>query len=446
MPGTPLDEEFYPTPLISGPRGILGYWRVGALAVFFIAAAVAVSVFGDRIPSDYVMVFLGLLAVVGVFCLFAIAAGLLRLGSDEAGQSLPKAVVDSLPYGAVVADRDGRISYANAQYGQFPGAVNNGVPVGVPRLFAGQAEVSEAVYRLSRAARDGRTASEDLRLLGGLGGHAGDAGRPVWYRVSVRPLPSVEGVRKPLVAWSVEEITRDRERQENAFLELQRAIDYLDHAPAGFFSADAQGRVQYLNSTLADWLGQDLASFQSGALKVADFVRGDGASLLMGGRSDGEIRTEIIDIDLVRRNGTTLPVRLLHRAARLADGELGETRTLVLDRSRAASGTEEELRAAEIRFSRFFNDTPFAIATLDSEGRIIRTNAPFSRIFGWSAGEKSLEMHPLTELVAEGSREAFEGAVAAAVANRSEIEPVDAPLAGKPDRAVRLYVSSSEVS
>ncbi len=72
-----------------------------------------------------------------------------------------------------------------------------------------------------------------------------------------------------------------------------------------------------------------------------------GASLLMGGRSDGEIRTEIIDIDLVRRNGTTLPVRLLHRAARLADGELGETRTLVLDRSRTASGAEEELRAAE---------------------------------------------------------------------------------------------------
>jgi two-component system cell cycle sensor histidine kinase/response regulator CckA len=64
------------------------------------------------------------------------------------------------------------------------------------------------------------------------------------------------------VLWTVEDITRDRERQDNAFLELQRAIDYLDHAPAGFFSADAQGRVQYLNSTLADWLGYDLAEFE----------------------------------------------------------------------------------------------------------------------------------------------------------------------------------------
>jgi len=447
MPGKPRDEDVYPTPLTSGARAPGGYWRVGVLAIFFILAAIVVSVFGDRIPSDYVMVFLGLLAVVGVFCLFALAAGLIRMAPGDDARTLPKAVVDSLPYGAVVADREGRIAYANAQYGQFPGALSNGVPVGVPRLFAGLPEVGEAIYRLSRAARDGRSASEDMRLIGGLSSTASaEPPHPVWYRVGVRALPQIEGVGRPMVLWSVEEITRDRERQENAFLELQRAIDYLDHAPAGFFSADAQGRVQYLNSTLADWLGHDLASFQSGAIRVADFVRGDGASLLMGGRSDGEIRTEIIDIDLVRRNGTTLPVRLLHRAARLADGELGETRTLVLDRSRGATGTEEELRAAEVRFSRFFNDTPFAIATLDSAGRIVRTNAPFSRIFGWSAGEKSVELYPMAELIAESSREAFASAIAAAAGNRSEIEPVDAALAGQGDRAVRLYVSGSEES
>ena len=447
MPGTPLEDDAYPTPLRSRSRNAMGLWRVGALAVFFIAAAAAVSVFGDRIPGDYVMVFLGLLAVVGVFCLFALAAGLFRLAPSDDARTLHKAVVDSLPYGAVVTDREGKIVYVNAQYGQFPGALSGGLPVGVPRLFASQPEVGEAIYRLSRAARDGRTAGEDMRLIGGLaGGHGETVNHPVWYRVGVRPLPEVDGSGKALVLWSVEEITRDREGQENAFLELQRAIDYLDHAPAGFFSADAEGRVQYLNSTLADWLGHDLASFQSGNIKVADFVRGDGASLLMRGRGDGEIRTEVIDIDLVRRNGTTLPVRLLHRAARLADGELGETRTLVLDRSRGATGTEEELRAAEVRFSRFFNDTPFAIATLDSKGRIVRTNAPFSRIFGWMGGQKSLEMQPLADLLSEANRPAFAAAIIAAGSNRSEIEPVDAFVSAKGDRAVRLYLSSSEES
>ena len=445
MSSMPAEEDNYPSPLVSRPRSISGLWRVIALAVAFVIVAVAISTLGEYIPPDAILIFVGLLAVVGVFCLFALTAGILRFassGGDEV-RTVSRAVVDSLPFGAVVSDREGKITYVNAQYGELAGGMTDGVPVGVPRLFAGQPEASEAVYRLSRAARDGRPATEDIRLIGGLGGGLGGSSKPVWYRVAVRALPEVDGADKPLVLWSVEDITRDRERQDNAFLELQRAIDYLDHAPAGFFSADPQGRVQYLNSTLADWLGYDLAEFEAGTVKLADIVRGDGASLLMRGRADGEIRTEIIDIDLVKHNGTSIPVRLLHRAARLADGELGETRTLVLDRRGGVQG-EEALRASEVRFSRFFNDTPFAIATLDGDGRIVRTNAPFSRIFGWSGNEKPLDRVSMSELLSDSSRARFAEAVAAATANKSEIEPVDAQLSREGDHAVRLYFSVSE--
>jgi len=445
MAATPLNEDNYPDPLVSSAQNSSGVWRVVLLGVLLVAVAVVFSFFGDSIPPDFIMTFVGLLAVVGVFCLFGLAAGLFRLGGGEEKRTLSRTVVDSLPYGAVIADRDGKISYVNAHYGTFAGGVSNGVPVGVPRLFAGESEASEAIYRLSRAAKDGRSAVEDIRLVGGLGGSADEAARAFWYRVAVRPLPPSDEVRKPLVLWSVEDITRDRDNNESAFRDLQRAIDYLDHAPAGFFSSDATGAIQYLNSTLADWLGYDLAEFNSGHLNLTDLVRGDGASLLMRGRNDGEIGTEIIDIDLVRRNGTSFPVRLLHRAARLADGELGETRTLVLDRS-SAPDTEEELRAAEVRFSRFFNDTPFAIATLDGEGRIVRTNAPFGRIFRWPSEEKSLELQPLVELIGEGSRDKFLRAIGDAAAHRSEIEPVDALLNAEGDHAVRLYVSGSETS
>jgi len=439
----PLEDDHYPEPLTARTRSGGSLSRVVILAVVFICAATGIALLGDRVPADMAVVFMGVLAVVGVFFLFALASGLFRFAGNEERRTLYNAVVDSLPYGAVVTDRDGKIAYVNAQYGAFTGGTSNGVPVGVPRLFAGHSDASEALYRLSRAARDGRPALEDIRLIGGLAGAPADVGKPIWYRVTVRPLPPLDATRKPYVIWSVEEITRDRESQENAFLALQRAIDYLDHAPAGFFSADSSGRVQYLNSTLADWLGYDLAEFNAGAIGLDDIVRGDGASLLMRGRSDGEIRTEIIDIDLVRRNGTSLPVRLLHRAARLADGELGETRTLVLDR-RSGSDKEEDLRAAEVRFSRFFNDTPFAIATLDRDGKIVRTNAPFSRIFRWEGSEQSLEMHPLTDLLADNSRDKLKGAFEAAAANKSAIEPIDAFLSREKDHAVRLYVSGSE--
>ena len=439
-----LNDDGYPTPLVTRPSGE-GMWRVGLLAGVIVAGAIAFSLFGDRVPNDVVITAVGLFAVAGVFCLFGLASGLFRMANGEEGRTLSRAIIDSLPYGALVSDRDGKIAYVNAQYGAFAGGFSNGVPVSVPRLFAGQAEAGEAIYRLSRAARDGRTAIEDIRILGGLAGTHADAGTPYWYRVGVRPLPPVDGLRKPMVAWSVEDITRDKENIEVAFRDLQRAIDYLDHAPAGFFSADAAGRIQYLNSTLADWLGYDLAEFNAGALGLTDLVRGDGATLLMRGRADGEIGTEIIDIDLVRRNGTSFPVRLLHRAARLADGELGETRTLVLDNSNAPD-SEEERRAAEVRFARFFNDTPFAIATLDAEGRIMRTNAPFGRIFRWAEEARSLSEQPIVELIDEASRERVMQAIADAAGHRSEIEPVDARLAADADHAVRLYLSGSETS
>ena len=44
------------------------------------------------------------------------------------------------------------------------------------------------------------------------------------------------GTRRGAI-WSVADVTHERERQENVFQELQHAIDYLDHAPVGFFSA-----------------------------------------------------------------------------------------------------------------------------------------------------------------------------------------------------------------
>ena len=160
MAQLPLDDDAYPNPLVSRPRGASGLWRVVALAAFFIAVAVLLSTLGDRIPPDLILVFLGLLAVVGVFCLFAIAAGLFRFAPGDDTRTLPRAIIDSLPYGAQVTDRDGKIVYVNASYGDFSGAITNGVPVGVPRLFAGQPEAGEAVYRLSRAARDGRAARD----------------------------------------------------------------------------------------------------------------------------------------------------------------------------------------------------------------------------------------------------------------------------------------------
>ena len=175
------------------------------------------------------------------------------------------------------------------------------------------------------------------------------------------------------------DVTRERAHQENVFQELQHAIDYLDHAPAGFFSVDDKGDIVYLNATLAGWLDQDLAQVGSGGLKIADLVAGDGAALLTTLQAPpGEVKTEVLDLDLRTRTGRTLPVRVFHKLAFGADGKPGASRTLVLNRGRE-DGTDRE-RAAEIRFMRFFHHTPMAIATIDKHGGVVRTNPLFAAV------------------------------------------------------------------
>ena len=91
-----------------------------------------------------------------------------------------------------------------------------------------------------------------------------------WLRMRVRPLGQGQHDSR-MTVWSIADVTHDRARKENVFQELQHAIDYLDHAPAGF-SVDSAGDIVYLNATLADWLDHDLAQVGAGSLKLSDIV------------------------------------------------------------------------------------------------------------------------------------------------------------------------------
>ena len=184
-----------------------------------------------------------------------------------------------------------------------------------------------------------------------------------------------------LTLWTVADVTRDRERQENIFQELQHAIDYLDHAPAGFFSVDADGDIVYLNATLAAWLDHDLAQVGSGGLKLADIVSGDGAALLTtlaaraGRGQDRDASTS------TSRPAAAAPCRCgCSTRSRSAPTARRAPRARWCSTAPAARPTDPQ-RAAEVRFMRFFQKTPMAIATVDKAGRIARTNALFARLF-----------------------------------------------------------------
>jgi two-component system cell cycle sensor histidine kinase/response regulator CckA len=300
-------------------------------------------------------------------------------------------------------------------------------------VFIGDPDVSESIYRLLKAARESRRLMEEVRIAG----QPGEAAR--WLRLRVRPL-GISRQDSKMTVWSIADVTRERERQENVFQELQHAIDYLDHAPAGFFSVDAAGTIVYLNATLAAWLDHDLAQVGAGALKIDDIVAGEGAKLLTTlAAAPGEVMTEVVDLDLRTRGGRPVPVRLFHKVAFGADGAAGPSRTLVLNRAKDAG--DEPARAAEVRFMRFFQNTPMAIATVDRNGRIARSNARFASAF---EGALKNDNRSILSVIAERDRPALEAAIRQAAEGHGEIAPVEAALADHGERWANFFVLGVE--
>lgn len=447
------------------------------LALILVLAAAGLAFYQGDVGGKLQLLFLGLLAGVGILSLLGMAVGLIQFGNKQAAPHLTRPFVDHMQDGVLVCNSKGHIVYANQRYADLTVASTAETVRSIERIFAGEPDAAEAVYRLSEAVRDGRSSQEEFRLSHGLGGALRDdepsaSGR--WFRIKVQVMDNLDeaGKKDHLVVWQISDITRDRERQENIFQELQLAINYLDHAPAGFFSAEPDGRVLYMNATLADWLGYDLAQFEPRNLVLKDLIPGDGTALLAGVSNPGMAKTEMIDLDLVKRNGQSLPVRLMHRVPTAADGTSGASRTLVLNRS-PGEEISEELRVAEVRFARFFNNTPIAIAALTGEGAVVRTNAPFVRMFHDampndampndvsldSASElsdseafdgepnaDSAQTLTLMNLVAEKDREDLSAAIEDALGGKSNITPVESELLHDDERTVRFFLSGVEDS
>jgi two-component system cell cycle sensor histidine kinase/response regulator CckA len=400
-----------------------------------VAAALALMTIGRAQAQPYILGLLALLAMVGLFSLFAFAAGIIRFADRRADDPVTGRIADHAYDGLAVTNPRGHVVYFNAAYLALTGAATAAEVRPVERVFIGNPDVSEAVFRLLKAAREGKRQQEEVRNAG----TDGDHGR--WLRLRVRPLGAGKREAKYAV-WSIADITRDRERQEHVFQELQHAIEYLDHAPCGFFSVNPAGELVYVNATLANWLDHDLAEIGSGGLRLADIVSGDGAALLASIVAvPGEVKTEVFDIDLRMRGGKTIPVRLYHKLAFGADGIPGASRTLVINRARDEHSDPQ--RAAEVRFMRFFDHTPMAIATVDRAGAVVRANARFAKL-AQSLGLDGAANKSIFRAVNARDRNLLIAAINQAAEGQGDIAPVEAMLDGAKERWGQFFVTSVE--
>src|SRR6266853_3199963 len=172
-----------------------------------VAIAIALMTIGRAQAQPYILGLLALLAMVGLFNLFAFAAGIIRFADRAADDPVMGRIADHAFDGLAVTDPRGHVVYSNAAYLALTGAASAQDVRPIERVFIGNPDVSEAVFRLLKAAREGKRQQEEVRIAGS----DGAPGR--WLRMRVRPLGA--GKRAKYAVWSIADITRDRERQED---------------------------------------------------------------------------------------------------------------------------------------------------------------------------------------------------------------------------------------
>ncbi len=413
--------------------------RLVVFIFVMVLCAVLLSLFRDRLGQPFLLGLVGIFTMIGAGYLFATAIGFVEIGPRSPGDRLAKAFLDTMSQGVVVTDQRSRIIYANAAWKAMTGAKSAADIRAPDTLLSDEPEAADAVWRLADGLKRGEPGDAEFRLPKSLAVPT-DGAR--WYRLRARTFQPYRR-REALFAWQLADISEERAEQEKFFLDLQRAIDHLDRAPAGFLAAEGDGRITYVNATLANWLGIDLATFRPGKIAMDDIVAGDGGALISAVRAErGQSRTATIDLDLATSSGHVLPARFLLTVTANRDGVPGPLRTLVLNR---AEGTDAsaELRAAEIRFTRFFNSTPMAIAGIDRDGRLVRTNAPFISLFGSAVDRASVDRRvPLETAFSVSDRPSVGAALREAAEGRAEIAPFDAHVAGDDKRTMRVYISA----
>ena len=397
------------------------------LAVVLTCAVAAAAWDLTESVSRYFVVAGAVLSFIGLFALFGWMAGLIRLGGRDHTAAFFDGLTDALGDACVVTDGKSRAVYGNAAYLKLASEAGVNRLVGFDLLYAGQAAFVEPIYQLAQAAQAGKSDFREIRLGAGSSAPGASPTTPKWLKMTVAPI--AEHTRRGYVLWRLQDISADRARQEQAFGRLQFIITYLDRAPAGFFSTLPNKKVDYLNATLAEWLGFDVAESQGGELQLSDVLGEEGARQVAAVEpipSGG--RTEFFSLDLKSKAGGVLPVEVIHRVDFDANSKLLPSRTLIVPRreTTASADSNESL-------SRFVRLAPIGIAEIDSLGIIQSANAIFL-----SYSPKARRGGSLEAMVADSDRAELRAGLEKFNSRQTDVVLVDATMQDDRPRLVQF--------
>src|SRR6185295_17221969 len=372
---------------------------------------------------------LALLAVAGVFLVFGLLSGFLRLGDRAVEADMIRAVAEGLDSALQIVNAQGSVLYRNRALERLTGR-RSGRHASLEELFAGAPDTAQAYFRLSRAAERLEGRQEEIYVHPGpLGGRTGR-----WLNVSVRPFPDTAAgkLRGRLTLWQIDDVTRERMRESETVSGLESTLAFYDGLPQGLLAVLPDGRLAHLNATLAQWL--NLSPDPGRPLTLRDIVSPDGAALIRASGRTGNGRTSRFDLDLLREDGRRFPAHLICRA----HGSKGAVAVLVLDRSAEPAGVAD----SERQLVRFLHSAPFGMATVDADGAILNANPAFMRMFSLDDRGLPTGIADLGGNGGEDVRRELRKAVRRAVSGRAAAGPIEISFGAERELVRRVYVSA----
>ena len=189
-----------------------------------------------------------------------------------------------------------------------------------------------------------------------------------------------------LVRGTVHDITERKQAEEALQRSADEIRDLYNHAPCGYHSLDKDGVFVRINDTELEWLGYaredvigkvkfpDLLARSSRSRFEAEFARL---------KTEGVARD--IEFDLVRKDGTILPVLVSATAITDPDGNYLMSRSMVYDMTERKRA-EEALRLASAYNRSLIEAALDPLVTIGPDGRITDVNAATEAATGHPRG------------------------------------------------------------
>jgi two-component system cell cycle sensor histidine kinase/response regulator CckA len=439
MPQSHADKQ---TSSAAGPVSPMttGAAALTVFLVFMVCAAGTLAILSAQSAEPFVLTLMALLATLGVFFVFGVAAGHVRISERTQAADLLEAVADRQDNAQFLTTLDGRLLHANQPAHALLGTNQLGQYNNLEQTFAISQVGAEALFRLTRANQRQQSHIEILEKPAG----DGISGLRS-LRISVKPfgivdLPEFAG-RAAL--WTVADVTDERHRTQETIAALQHEVAQYATLPAGVMMVTDSGDLGFVNAYLLRQLGHDQHR-AAAPQRLTDILRRHDADLLLRLLGEAEVVQErTLDLDFVNVLGERWPATcIVHRTA--AREESDPVLNLIVHPRATLAREAPHLSQAEAQFSDLFRTAPFGIALVAGDSSLSASNPAFLRLIGGGKAPKPgapalsafyfNEDHTAYAEVAQ--------ALDAARRGKAEIFPIEADIGEQGEFARRIVVQS----